>query len=80
MFALDAAQAKQLLRTLRKLQGMDWPQIQADHGLKWEQIKGQPLYFTVRISQQSRLIATRAGTVLRFESLHFDHDSAYGKK
>ena len=48
-----------------------------DHGLNWERIKGGDARYSIRLSLHARPVVTRAGDVMRFESLHFDHDSAY---
>jgi hypothetical protein len=76
-FALDTTQSKQMIRALKKIRNSTWQSIQADKGLHWEQIKGDPGSFTIRLSLQARAVVVRVGDALRFESLHFDHDSAY---
>ena len=78
--ALDATQAKAVLRILRKLHTMQWAEVTADHGLKWERIKGSADRYSVRLTLQARAVVMRQDEQMRFESLHFDHDSAYGKK
>ena len=69
-----------VLKTLRKLRGLDWATTYRDPGLKWEQIKGAPGKFTIRLSRTCRAVVQRDGDYLRFIALHADHDSAYGKK
>jgi hypothetical protein len=49
-------------------------------GLKWEELKSVPGKFTVRLSQSCRAIVVRDGAFMRFQSLHQDHDEAYGKR
>lgn len=80
LFALDAAPLRQVLKALQKLSKMEWPVVYQDHGLKWEALEERPGKFSFRISQQCRAVALRDGNYLRIQSLHFDHDSAYGKK
>jgi len=59
---------------------MQWAEVTADHGLKWERIKGSADRYSVRLTLQAHAVVTRQDEQMRFESLHFDHDSAYGKK
>ncbi|WP_058555578.1 hypothetical protein [Thiohalocapsa sp. ML1] len=80
LFNLDVSELKPVLKTLRKLRGLDWPTLYRDHGLNWEQIKDAPGRFTIRLSQRSRAVVRRDGDYVRFIALHTDHDSAYGKK
>lgn len=80
LFVLDTVPLRQVQKALQKLNKMEWNALYADHGLKWEAIKGQPGEYSLRISQQCRAVALREGSHLRILSLHFDHDSAYGKK
>jgi hypothetical protein len=71
-----------VLGTLRKLIKMDWDQVYADRGVKWEVIlsqtgpRGARLY-SFRIGEGFRGVAFREGNWLRILSLHPDHDSAY---
>lgn len=80
LFALDAGPLRQVQKTLQKLSKMEWVAVYKDAGLKWEAIKDQPGEYSLRISQQCRAVAARDDDHLRMLSLHFDHDSAYGKK
>ena len=82
LFNLNKIDQRNLLNTLRKLANLTWPQVYADHGLKWEAILsrtgpgGNKLY-SFRIGKGFRGIAYRDGSWLRLLSLHPDHDSAY---
>ena len=80
LFDVDVSEVKKILRTLKKLRGMTWSEVFGDHGLKWEEPKSVPGKFTVRLSQSYRAVVTRDGGFMRFETLHQDHDGAYGKK
>ena len=77
LWNLDVPQLRTLQRLMKRLSSMTWQQVQADHGLNWERIKGSDARYSIRLSLQARAVVTRAGDVMRFESLHFDHDSAY---
>jgi hypothetical protein len=35
---------------------MDWSAVYGDPGLKWEQVKGAPGKFTIRLSRASRAV------------------------
>ena len=82
LFKLSKNDQRNILNTLRKLANMTWPQVYADHGLKWEAIlskkgpEGNRLY-SFRIGKGFRGVAYRDGTWLRLLSLHPDHDSTY---
>lgn len=80
LFRLDAGELKPVLKTLRKLRGMDWPTVYKDKGLHWEQIKDAPGRFTIRLSKRIRAVVRREGDYIRFVALHTDHDGAYGKR
>lgn len=80
LFRLDADELRQVIRTLRKVSGLDWGQVHADHGLKWEELRSMKGRFTIRVTLRCRAIVTREGEFMRFFALHFDHDSAYGRK
>jgi hypothetical protein len=80
LFELDADELRQVLKTFRKLSGMDWVAVYADHGLNWESIKSSEGHFTIRVSRQSRAVVTRMGEFIRFIAIHRDHDGAYGRK
>jgi len=81
-FALERDEALTVLATLRKILRLDWNELYADRGLRWEAIlsrpspAGQRLY-SLRVTKRVRAVAYRQGDFLRFLSLHPDHDSAY---
>lgn len=81
-FALEHDEALAVLATLRKILRLDWNELYADRGLRWEAIlsrpgpTGQRLY-SLRVTKRVRAVAYRQGEFLRFLSLHPDHDSAY---
>ena len=81
-FALERAEALLVLASLKKIYKLDWNQLYADPGLRWEAIlsrtgpHGQRLY-SFRITQRVRAVAYRDEDFLRLLSLHVDHDSAY---
>lgn len=75
-----------VVKALRKLAGMTWAEVYADHGLKWELIEtvrrganGERVY-SFRITRSFRALARRDNDWLRFISLFPDHDAAYGRK
>jgi hypothetical protein len=80
LLALEKAELVAFFKTLRKLKQLSWQDLYTDHGLKWEAIKstGETVY-TLRVTQKCRATVKRDGDVLRFISLHPDHDSAYKK-
>jgi hypothetical protein len=80
LLALDPGEVRLVLKTLRKVRCLDWETVYRDPGLKWEQVKGAPGRFSIRLSRASRALATRQGDYMRFIALHADHDGAYGKK
>lgn len=80
LLGLDADELRQAAKTLRKVMGLGWQQIYADHGLKWEELKSMKGRFTIRVTRQCRAVVVREGDFMRFYALHFDHDSAYGRK
>ena len=80
LFALDSNELRQAIKTLRKVSGLSWEQVYADHGLKWEELKSMKGRFTIRVTRRCRAVVTREGEFIRFFALHFDHDSAYGRK
>jgi len=81
-FALEKTEQVALIKTLKKIRQLNWPQLYADNGLKWEAIlskqtkTGERIY-TFRFSQKYRATALRQGDFLRLLTLHVDHDSAY---
>lgn len=78
LLKLEKAELLAFFKTLRKLSKLDWPEMYRDTGLRWESIKslGADAY-TLRITKKCRAVVERQGNVLRFLSLHPDHDSAY---
>jgi hypothetical protein len=80
LFDLDISEVRKILKTFKKLKKMTWNDVFEDHGLKWEELKSSPGKYTVRLSQSYRAVALREGCWMRFQTLHSDHDGAYGKK
>lgn len=78
LLSLEKAELLAFFKTLRKLKQLSWQQVYRDKGLRWESIKslGEDAY-TLRVTQKCRAVAKREGDILRFLSLHPDHDSAY---
>ena len=80
--ALETAEWKQVSATLRRLRGMNWNTMYMHSGLHWEAVDhvttptGAKAH-SLRLSQKVRALAYRDGDILRFLSLHPDHDSAY---
>jgi hypothetical protein len=77
--ALDPSEGRVLFKAMRKIMKLTWSQVYADQGLKWERIIDSNDRYSIRLNQQARAVVTRQGNFMRFESLHFDHDSAYKK-
>ena len=80
LLALETMEVRLVLKTMRKLRALDWAAVYRDPGLKWEQVKGAPGRFTIRLSRSSRALVAREGDYMRFIALHTEHDGAYGKK
>ena len=80
LLALVTMEVRLVLKTMRKLRALDWAAVYRDPGLKWEQVKGAPGRFTIRLSRSSRALVAREGDYMRFIALHTEHDGAYGKK
>lgn len=80
LFELDAAAFKKVCKTLKKIKGLIWQDLFRDSGINWEQLNSAPGKYSVRLSQSCRAIVRREGPYMRFQSLHLDHDGAYGKK
>lgn len=82
LFGLEKNELSALIKTLKKINKLSWPELYSDHGLKWEAISskqtktGQRIY-TFRFSQKYRATALRQDNFLRLLTLHSDHDSAY---
>jgi len=80
LFDLDVPEIRKSIKTFRKIKGLTWNEVFGDQGLKWEELKSVPGKYTVRLSQSCRAVVVREGCWMRFQTLHQDHDSAYGKK
>lgn len=84
LFALERDEAAAVLATLKRIATLDWNQLYSDRGLRWEAIEsqrsshGRRLY-SLRITKRARAVGYCDQNVLRFVSLHPDHDSAYRK-
>lgn len=78
LLRLEKAELSAFFKTLRKLKALSWQEVYRDRGLRWESIKSLGLEaYTLRVTQKCRAIVKREGDILRFISLHPDHDSAY---
>lgn len=80
LFALDAPEIKKVFKTLTKLRALTWSEVFQDHGLKWEELRSLPGKYTIRLSQSYRAVVVRENAFMRFQTLHHDHDEAYGRK
>ena len=80
LFDLDISELKKVIKTFKKISTMSWNEVFKDHGLKWEALKSYQDKYTIRLSQSYRAVVTRDGSWMRFQTLHLDHDGAYGKK
>lgn len=80
LFDLDAGELRQAVKALRKVSRLTWQQVYSDQGLKWEELKSVKGRFTIRVTRQCRAVVSRDGEFMCFFALHFDHDSAYGRK
>jgi hypothetical protein len=79
LLALEKEELLAFFKTLRKLRQLSWQQLYHDRGLRWEavkSVKAEGLY-TMRVTKKCRVVVKREGNILRFISLHPDHDSAY---
>jgi hypothetical protein len=82
LFALEKEELASLFATLRKIRKLDWSQLYADGGLRWEAIlsrlgPGGRRIYSFRVTKRNRVVAFREGDTLRLLSIHPDHDSAY---
>jgi hypothetical protein len=81
---LEQAELRQVVASLRRLRGLEWTALYRHTGFHWEAIghlrapNGAAVY-SLRLSQKIRAIAYRDGDLLRFVSLHPDHDSVYAR-
>lgn len=83
-FSLEHKEQAALIKTLKKIRQLAWPQLYVDHGLHWETIlskytKSAERIYSFRFSQKYKATAFRQGDFLRLLTLHADHDSAYKK-
>ena len=82
LFGLEKNEQILLIKTLKKIHLLKWPDLYIDHGLKWEAIlskqtkTGERIY-SFRFSKKYRATALREREFLRLLALHTDHDSAY---
>jgi hypothetical protein len=81
-FALETAELRQVAASLGRLRGMNWNVVYSHPGLHWEAVEHVKTATgakacTIRLSRKVRALVYRDGDVLRFLSLHPDHDSAY---
>ncbi len=80
---LEGADLAQVTGSLAQIRKLDWSNVYASKGLRWEAIShlrapdGKSAVYSVRLSQKIRGLAFREGEFMRFISLHLDHDSAY---
>jgi len=85
---LESDQFDAFSRSIDKIEQMTWDQIyktsskSQKRGLNWEPIEGQKTksrkaVASIRISDKFRARVCRDGKIMRFISLHPDHDSAY---
>ena len=85
---LENDQFESVSRSVEKIEQMTWDQVyktssrSQKRGLNWESIDGQKTksgksIASIRISEKFRARVCRDGKLVRFISLHPDHDSAY---
>ena len=79
---LEVAELKQVVGTLSRIRNLEWSTLYRHAGFNWEAIRhirtpNGAVAHSLRLSQKIRVIAYRDGDLLRFISLHPDHDSAY---
>jgi len=80
---LEGAEIAQVAGTLAQIRKLDWSNVYASKGLRWEAIDhlkapdGKSTVYSVRLSQMIRGLAFSESEVMRFISLHPDHDSTY---
>ena len=82
LFSLSKTDLSTFIRTAKKIQKIDFSQVQQSSGLNLEKIRnmttpsGKTLY-SIRMSKSFRAVIMIDGDFIRFVSLHPDHDSAY---
>lgn len=80
---LEQSDLAQVAGSLERIGKLDWSTVYASKGLHWETVAhlkapdGKGEVHSVRLSQKMRALALRDGDLMRFISLHPDHDSAY---
>jgi hypothetical protein len=84
LFDLEKDEQIALIKTLKKIAQLNWSELYADPGLKWEAIlskktKSGDRIYSFRFSKKYRATALREDQFLRLLTLHADHDSAYKK-
>ncbi len=82
LFTLKKNELAALIKTLKKINRLNWAELYSDNGLKWEivsskQTKMGERIYSFRFSQKYRATALRQEDFLRLLALHTDHDSAY---
>ena len=80
LFDLDIPEIKKIFKSFKKLRSLTWNQLFTDQGLHWEALKSVPDKHSIRLSLSYRAVVVREGATMRMQSLHLDHDGAYGKK
>ena len=81
-FELEKNEQIALIKALKKIKQLNWFELYADKGLRWEAILSKKSHsgdriYTFRFSQKYRATAFREGEFIRLLTLHVDHDSAY---
>lgn len=78
LVSLEKPELVAFIKTLRKVRSLTWQQLYVDRGLRWERIHSLGVEaYSIRVTRKCRAIVAREGDILRFISLHPDHDSAY---
>jgi hypothetical protein len=88
LIELESDQFDSVSRSINKIEQMTWDQVyktsskSQKRGLNWEPIEGQKTksgkaIASIRLSEKFRARVCRDGKLMRFISLHPDHDSAY---
>ena len=81
LIQLEKPEVLAFLKTLRKLRQLEWDDVYRDPGLNWERISSRSTassdLYSIRVTQKCRAVVTRDGNLMRFISLHPDHDSTY---
>jgi hypothetical protein len=81
-FRLEPGELRQVVASLGRLRELDWNNLYRHSGCRWEALghlkaPNRARVYSLRLSQNVRVIAYRDGDFLRLISLHLDHDSAY---